>query len=378
MTQFDNPFPKMIHLIFAVVMGILPASMVNATGVLASNTGAPADTLAYFDGLSLDVIGKYHKEAHWGRLPARYEKTVREQVWRLGQNSAGIGIRFRTNASTIAVRWTVMNGTDLKHMPATGVRGVDLYALVNDRWQYVKTGFPSDMTTETILLSSGEGQQTEYLLNLPLYDGVRSIEIGINKSAVITGAQQKNLVTGKPVVYYGTSIAQGGCASRPGLAFTNILARRLNRQFINLGFSGNGTIETSVGEAMSEIDAAVYVIDCNANTTADLIYERTIALVRLLREKHPQTPILLVENFFHQSFLLTPAAGVTQTVIDKRKELRRAYEELRKGDVPHLHYKTGDNLIGSDHEGTVDGVHPNDLGMVRIADELFPVFKKIL
>jgi len=368
----------MLFIILTILASLSTTSHVSANNIITKDVYTSEDTLKYVDGLKLDVIGKYHQEPHWGRLPARYEKTVREQVWKLGQNSAGIGIRFRTNATTIAVRWTVMKGNDMKHMPATGVRGVDLYALVNERWQYVRTGIPSDLTTEAVLLSSGEGKETEYLLNLPLYDGVKSLEIGVNESAKITGATEKKLLTEKPVVYYGTSIAQGGCASRPGLAFTNILARMLDRQFINLGFSGNGTIETSVGEAMSEIDAAVYVIDCNANTTADLIYDRTLALVKMLRKDHPDTPILLVENFFHQSFLLTPRTGTTQTVIDKQNQLRRAYDALRKEKISGLYYKTGDNLIGKDHEGTVDGVHPNDLGMMRMADELFPVFKRIL
>lgn len=336
------------------------------------------DSIRFYDGLSFDVIGKYHTEKHWGRFPERYKNTLRENVWNLGQSSAGIGVRFNTNATTIMVRWTVRNETNLKHMPATGVKGVDLYAFAKGKWQYVRTGFPSERTTEATLLSKGDGISREYLLNLPLYDGVISVEIGVNKGSEITGAKQKLLITDKPVVYYGTSIAQGGCASRPGLAFTNILARKLDRTFLNFGFSGNGTIETSVGEAMAEIDAALFVIDCNANTGADLIYERTISLVNLLAQKRPGVPVLLVEGFMNESFYLTPAAGVNESVVNKRNELKRAFEKLKKAGAKNIYYKTGDGLIGDDHEGTVDGIHPNDIGMMRIADSLFPVLKKIL
>lgn len=336
------------------------------------------DSITYHDGLDFDVIGKYHTEKHWGRLPERYKGTLRENVWNLGRNSAGIGIRFSTNATTIIVRWEVMNETNLRHMPATGVKGIDLYAFADGQWQYVKTGFPTAKKSEAPMLSNGTGQATEYLLNLPLYDGVVSLQIGVNEGAEISAAKEKYLLAAKPVVYYGTSIAQGGCASRPGLAFTNILSRKLDRAIVNFGFSGNGTIETSVGEAMAEADAALYVIDCNANTSEDLIYDRTVELVKLLKQQRSSVPVLLVEGFANESFHLTPASGVNQNVITKQKELKRAFETLKKSGVKDIYYKTGDGLIGEDHEGTVDGIHPNDIGMMRIAEALYPVLKKIL
>lgn len=336
------------------------------------------DSVRYYDAMSFDVIGKYHDEKNWGRFPERYEKTLREPVWKLSRNSAGISVRFASNASTIIVRWEVLNGTDLKHMPATGVRGVDLYAFTNGDWQFVRTGFPGGKTTEYTLLSNGDGSWREYLLNLPLYDGVVSLEIGVNESAVITKAKVKHLLQKKAVVYYGTSIAQGACASRPGLAFTNILSRKLDRPFINFGFSGNGTIEISVAEGMAEIDAALYVVDCNANTQPDLVYDRAIALVKFLNQRRPEVPVLLVEGFMNESFHLTPASGVNEKVAEKNEHLRRAYIFLRENGLKNISYKTADGLIGDDHEGTVDGIHPNDIGMMRIADALFPVVDKIL
>ena len=130
-------------------------------------------------------------------------------------------------------------------------------------------------------LSNGNEMDTqpEYLLNLPLYDGIDSLRIGVNREAFISKPRENYLLAQKPVVYYGTSIAQGGCASRPGMVFTGILSRALNRNFINLGFSGNGRIESAVGEAMCEVDAALFVIDCNPNTNRELIYDRTMELV---------------------------------------------------------------------------------------------------
>src|SRR5687767_11402976 len=126
-----------------LLMLLLSAQANAAMQQSAKSSAVTEDSIVYRDGRAFDVIGKYHSENHWGRFPERYKNTLRESVWNLGRNSAGIGIRFRTNATTIMVRWTVTNVTDLKHMPATGVRGVDLYALVDGAWQYVKTGFPS-------------------------------------------------------------------------------------------------------------------------------------------------------------------------------------------------------------------------------------------
>jgi GDSL-like Lipase/Acylhydrolase family/N-terminus of Esterase_SGNH_hydro-type len=369
-------------MIFQILIALLLIPTNNKAAALRSDLSGKnfsiEDSINFYDGLSFKVIGKYHDEKNFGRFPARYKETLRQEVWNLGQNSAGLGIRFATNARTIIVRWTVMNESNLRHMPATGVRGVDLYTFANNQWQYVRTGFPSEKTTEYTLLSQGDGKLREYLLNLPLYDGVESLEIGVNEGATITGPRQKYLIDKKPVVYYGTSIAQGGCASRPGLAYTSILSRKLDREFINFGFSGNGTIETSVGEAMCEIDAALFVIDCNPNTKAELIYDRTVALVNMLRKQKPEVPILLIEGFLNESNYFNPASDGNANIRKKREELRRAFENLRKSGTAKLYYKKGDGLIGMDHEGTVDGIHPNDIGMMRMADALFPVLKKLL
>ena len=336
------------------------------------------DSITFYDGHMFNIIGKYHREKHYYRFPHKFKETLRENVWRLGQNTAGLGIRFRTNASTIIVRWTVLNDASLPHMPATGVKGVDLYTFSNNGWQYVRTGFPKGKDNQSTLLSNGDGVSREFLLNLPLYDGIELIEIGVNTSAEISSPKDHMLIDRKPVVYYGTSIAQGGCASRPGLAFTSIISRDLNIPFINLGFSGNGTIETSVGEAMTEVDAALYVIDCNPNTAPELIYDRTIALVHQLKKAKPAIPVLLVEGFLSESGYLNPGSGENENIIKKRKELKRAYDELRKNGISGLHYQKGDGLIGQDHEGTVDGIHPNDIGMMRMAQALTPVIKKLI
>jgi hypothetical protein len=333
------------------------------------------DTLRYIDGQSLTIIGKYHSEKNYARFPAEYKDKLREDVWDLGQDATGISIRFRTNASVITVRWTVIGDEKMDHMASTGIEGVDLYAYVDDHWKYVNTGRVKGKVNDFTMVKSHEGIFREYLLNLPLYDGVDSLSIGVNINAEITGPKENWLVAKKPVVYYGSSIAQGGCASRPGMAFTNILSRALDRSFINMGFSGSGTFDIPVGEAMCEIDAALYVIDCNPNTKTELIYDRAVALVKLLKQKRPEIPVLLVEGFYYVSGFGDPMQSDTEK---KRVELHRAFDTLKASGLKQIYYKKGDGMIGDDYEGTVDGVHPNDLGMMRMAESLKPVIKRLV
>lgn len=333
------------------------------------------DTLKFYDGQLFTIIGKYHPEKNYARFPQEYKNKLREAVWGLGQHSAGISIRFRTNASDIIVHWTVLNDGKMDHMAYTGIKGVDLYAYVNDMWKYVSTGRVKGKDNEFTMIKSEDKIFREYLLNLPLYDGIESLSIGVNTDAEISIPKEKWLIEKKPVVYYGSSIAQGGCASRPGMLFTNILERKMDRSFINMGFSGSGTFDIPVGEAMCEIDAALYVIDCNPNTKTELIYERAVALVKYLKEKKPDVPVLLVEAYYYVNGLGNPLESVNAK---KNFELQKAYETLKKSGIKQLYYREGKGLIGDDYEGTVDGVHPNDLGMMRIAKGLQPTIEVLI
>ncbi len=334
------------------------------------------DSLKFYDGQDFTIIGKFNNEKNYNRFPQKYKKILRPEVWDLSQNSAGISIRLRSNASDISVRWRVMGEVSFPHMALTGIRGVDLYAWVNGEWKFVQTGRPVAKTSEYVMFKDGEPVFREYLLNLPLYDGVDEISIGVNAGAEISKNKEQFLIDKKPVVYYGSSIAQGGCASRPGMAFTNILSRKLDRSFMNMGFSGEGTFDESVGEGMCEIDAALYVIDCNPNTKRELIYDRAVKLVNQLKRNKPQIPVLLIENSLYPKNEFT-IIGRSEDLA-KRAELKKAFEFLVKSGVRDLYYQTGDGLIGYDNEATVDGVHPSDLGMIRMADFLMPKIRKIL
>lgn len=358
----------MIRRITLLAFGLL------ATFIITCGSGVN-DTITFYDGQEFTIIGRFHSEKTYARFPAKYENTLREEVWSLGQNSAGISIRFRTNSPFIAVRWSVKNDVVMDHMPFTGIKGVDLYSLVEGKWKYVNTGRVTGKSNEYMMVRGAGESYREYLLNLPLYDGADTVSIGISTNSSITVPIDKRLTSKKPVVYYGTSIAQGGCASRPGLLFTNILARSMDRPFVNMGFSGNGTLDLSVGDALCESDAALFVIDCNQNTRKELIYDRAVKLVMKLHRERPEVPILLVEAYPYNNGFANPS----ETENAKRNiELKKAYESLKNAGIKNLHYRKGDDLIGFDYEGTVDGVHPNDIGMMRIAKALEPTIRKLV
>jgi len=214
------------------------------------------------------------------------------------------------------------------------------------------------------------------LLYLPLYNGVTSVEIGIDKGQAIAASGDRPIGYEKPIVFYGTSITQGGCASRPGMVHTAILGRRFDRPVINLGFSGNGRMETAVAELMAEIDAAVYVLDCLPNITAETVATQTKPCVDILRKAHPSTPILFVEDrSYSDSFLVTSKQKRNHS---SRAAYRKVFEELKAAGYEKIFYLEGEHLLGDDNEGTVDSSHPTDLGFMRQAEAFAEVLGPIL
>lgn len=326
--------------------------------------------LLWYDIANLGIEGQGWKEtkAPYDRLPAKAEELVRPPVWGLSRNSAGLCVRFETNADAIHGRWTLTsNNLAMNHMPATGVSGLDLYARGDDgKWRWLGVGRPTQTTNSAQLAGGIPGKEREYLLYLPLYNGVSSVEIGIPKEAKLSKAAPRDESQNKPIVFYGTSITQGGCASRPGMVHTAILGRRLNRPVINLGFSGNGRMEPELAELLAELDPSVYVLDCLPNMSGKDTAERVEPFVQRLRKSRPETPILLVEDRFYDNAHLV--AGSKQHNEANHAALRKAFENLKAAGVTGLSYLPGDKLLGDDNEGTVDGSHPTDLGFVRMAD----------
>lgn len=337
-----------------------------------------AAKIDWYDAREIGLEGQAFSEvkAPYDRLPARAEGQVRDAVWGLSRNSAGLCVRFRTNSAAVHCRWTNTKAQlAMPHMPATGVSGVDLYVRDEQgQWRWLSVGQPKEGTTHTAALVTGlPAVERDYCLYLPLYNGVSQVEVG-----VAAGSKVARLVRDaahrQPIVFYGTSITQGGCASRPGMVHTAILGRRLDRPVINLGFSGNGKMEAAVTDCLIEIDAAVFVIDCLPNMTAAEVTANTAPLVATLRKAQPRTPIVLAEDrTYSDAFLKSDRA---QRNASSRAALKKIFGELPPDK--NLHYLAGANQLGADGEDTVDGSHPTDLGFLRMADEFGKVLEPLL
>ncbi len=326
--------------------------------------------LLWYDAKALRIEGKGWEdtETFFERLPYRAKEHVSKEVKTLCTHTAGIAVRFISDAKKIYADWTV-GGFDMNHMAASGIRGLDMYARLDGKWVFKGIGRPKDeRTTTTIGQWFGElpGELTEFILYLPLYDRVSELKLGISKDAVIAPAPSRPYNRVKPIVFYGTSITQGGCASRTGMCHTAILGRWLDREVINLGFSGAGRMEPVMAELLAELAPSLYVLECLPNMTTEMVKERVEPFISLLREKHPSTPILLVEN---------PINAETNS---GNRELRKIFENLSERGIKSIYYLSGETQwIGQEH-CTVDGVHPTDLGFYRMSLAYYPVLKKIL
>ena len=353
------------------ILGYFPLSLIAAGPVIDPATAKPSDKgdILWYDVRPLGIEGQgwTDTKAPFDRLPAKAEQLVRPPVWNLSRHATGISVRFVTPATSLWARWTLTSpNLAMPHMPATGVSGLDLYVRVNGQWKWLATPRPTQSTNTAALVSGLPEGEREFLLYFPLYNGVSSVEIGVPKDAPLKKADERPAERKKPIVFYGTSITQGGCASRPGMVHTAILGRKFDRPVINLGFSGNGTLDLSMAELLGELDAAVYVIDCLPNLDGTQVAERTVPFIQALRKHRPHTPVLLVEDRSYANSPFLPTLSERNRT--SREALKRAFDSLIAAGDKHLYYLPGDKLIGDDGEGTVDGSHPTDLGFMRQAE----------
>lgn len=334
----------------------------------------------YVDLSTLETLGKSTTDtkAPFDRLPSYLEGKIREPLWVLSRNSAGIAVRFRTNSTTIKLKWENINGFSMRHMTDIGVRGFDLYGLMPDgTWHFAGVAWPQSKGSknESTIVKAMTPEWREFMLYLPLYEGVVKAEIGIDSTASIVKPQTNDPVREKPIVFYGTSILQGGCASRPGMAFTNIIERRLHRECINLGFSGNGQLDLDVARVMAKVDASVFVLDFVPNCSPKQMCDSMMTFYSILRESHPKTPIVFAED---PIFTNTPFnMDMKQEVERKNATIDSIYNIIKSKDRRVQLIKAID-IIGTDGEACVDGIHMTDLGMMRYSMTLTAILTKLI
>ena len=264
-------------------------------------------------------------------------------------------------------------------MSDTGVRGIDLYIFDGKTWRFVGAGRPNPASRENAsdLVYSMDGSEKECMIYLSLYDGVDKLEIGIDEGAEISRTAINSPDSRKPVIVYGTSITQGGCVSRPGMCYTSILSRELDREFINLGFSGNGIIDLEIAELMASCkDPGLFVLDYVGNAKAADIEARGEKFFRILRDAYPDVPILFLgaKEYPYLSF----NTSVPKTVAENDAAQKALFDKLKKQGEKNIIYSPEFIMTGDACEYTVDGTHLTDLGATEFCKFLLPYFKKSL
>lgn len=341
--------------------------------LLATMAGAQ---IVYHDASAFPLLGKATEATatRYERLPDSLQHISRKPLWDLGRHSAGLAVRFRSNSTCIAARWEVRDNRNMNHMTPTGIKGLDLYCLQDGEWIFAGSGRPQGKINKATIVKNMLPQEREYLLYLSLYDGVTSLAIGVDSLSEILQPAVDLPRREKPIVFYGTSILQGGCASRPGMAHTNILERRLNRECINLGFSGNALLDLEIAHLMASVDASMFVLDFVPNATVEQMKERADEFYSIIRRKHPDTPILFIEDpiFTHSPF----DTRIAKEVKDKNETLNAIFQSLKQRGEKNIYFLSSRDIIGHDGEATVDGIHFTDLGFMRYAEVLYPILKK--
>ena len=328
--------------------------------------------------LQLLGLGFQHENACFRRLPTNSKGDIPESVDHLANHSSGVQVRFRSNCKRIGIAVTLKNINVMVHMPATGQSGFDLYVKHEGNFLYYHTSKfnPKSPSYNLLMFEDPVATEREFILNFPLYEEVSTIHIGFDQEAEILAPS--DLLTTQPIVAYGTSITQGGCATRPGMMCTNILSRTLPLEFINLGFSGSGKGEPALAQYIGEIqDPALIILDYEANTRGVGISKTMPRFVEILRACHPTTPILVISAPPNTKAPLK--ADVTAQAQEELTWQQTFVDQRRDNGDQHIHFLDGSSAIADIfQEATVDGTHPTDLGFQIMAKHWEPEIKRIL
>lgn len=325
------------------------------------------------------IEGRGWEDIGFNRLPDSAEEVVRAPLWNLSRQSAGLLLRFKSDSPEINIIYTPTGAIQLPHMPATGVSGVDLYTKDHEgNWLWVRGDYKfGDKVSYKFQLDNAQAELKEFYLFLPLYNGLQELVVGVPEDKRFAFMPKR---TEKSILVYGTSIAQGACASRAGMAWTNILARQMNMPMINLGFSGNGKLEEEVIDLIVTIDPAVFILDCLPNLgpaggfSSEEIKEKLFFAVRSIRSKYPNTPIVLTEHAGYADGLVFEKRA--EVYEDLNAWLQETYLNLQQSGMNELYILSKDE-IGLGTDDFVDGTHPTDLGMAKYASAYARKLKEI-
>ena len=327
--------------------------------VAAFSSGAAEWTWLEKDALPLEGKAFRDVETYYCRMPVRAKGKVSPGVYGQGRQSTGMYIRFTTDANRLALRWKVANENPRDPLiPEAGMSGIDVYRYESSAKRWVFIGNKRYWGNGARLKVPGEAEISwnpgqPGLIYLPTRSQVLDFKIGVPAGKTLKAFPHADPAA-KPVVHYGTSIVHGGCVSQPGMMFTSFMGRILDREIVNLGFSGGGKMEPEMADFLAGIDAALYIVDCDWNMTVDLQKERYEPFVRKLHRLRPATPILL-------------CGGCTERRTPRNQEVyaKSVYDRLKAEDPAewkNLHFLSGVGQLPFDSFATHDHCHPNDYG----------------
>ena len=360
---------KLLFLLFTICSISVVLSQESQENIIWKDAKQAPFNLVGFEWMDQDSV--------YRRLPVHSKWKIPKAVNNLANNTAGGQLRFITNSNKIHLDVVLTNASGMYHMPATAQSGFDIYVQKDGRQKYLKTAnfSASDIHYKTTIDAGNSNKKQQFTINFPLYNGVESVRIGIEKNATLEKPNPFKR-TGK-IVIYGTSITQGGCVSRPGMVYSNILSRKLDVEFVNLGFSGNGKGEPELAHIISEISGvSMLLLDYEANASATI--QNTIEdFVTILRAKFPKTPIVIMSKIRY-AYNVEGSDSYRQLISNRNFQKELVYSRKNKGDT-NIYFLDGSTVLGDDYdECTVDGVHPTDLGSYRIANALLQKIQGIL
>ena len=313
------------------------------------------------------IYGLQYENGQFRRMPEDVAKSVSEGVYLLHTNTAGGRLRFRTDSPYILTNAKMSGVEHMHHFPLTGSAGFDLY--VDGEYECslmpngeMRTGYESIAEFDT-------REMRDVTIHFPLYANVSELSVGVAADAqVLPGSAYRDL---PPIVYYGSSITQGGCASHPGNAYQNMLSRRLNVDHINLGFSGSAKAEDAMTAYIAGLDMSVFVLDYDHNAPDVAHLKNTHEkMFRAIRAAHPDLPVVMMSR---PKYRLTPDEQERLAVV------RRTCENALADGDRNVYLLDGPTLMAAaGNDGTVDNCHPNDLGFYSMAQALYPVLTGIL
>jgi len=335
------------------------------------------ENITWINATQLGILGKgwENSETYYRLKNEDIEiiNSVNSDIQALIKNPSGFHVDFVTNSKNIWVKWEVKNLFPMPHITLCATSGLDIYTLYNNEWRFLSTAQPQhpNLTNTAQIVREFvniKGERT-FSINLPLYDELISLEIGIDNNSTITPLPK---ISEKPILFYGSSITQGACASRPGMSHTNIIRRKLGKEVINLGFSGTGRLEHEMTHILMDLDPQILVMDCVPNMEEGYTEERFSYFYENYRKAHKTTPILFQEQpTFADSYAYLTGKEPKNVILNK---LFNKWQETDN----NIYYLSTETLYGDDFDATVDCVHATDLGFYRMTNSILPKLKEIL